>query len=81
MKIKKAISFILKVICLVFVFGGALMILGSAGALECDNITMLQCIVQVLLSVVVIATGLGIYVLREYFKHYIMGIPFSDQLN
>lgn len=57
------------------------MILGSAGALECDNITMLQCIIQVLLSVAIIIAGLAVYVIREYFKYYCMGIPFTEQLD
>ena len=65
---KKTILTILKGLALACLGFGALGVLGSVGANEQDNISLLQMLVQVVISVGVIASGVGIGVLREYLK-------------
>lgn len=68
LKSEKIILFILKVLCVILFVGGGFMILGSAGALERDNITMLQYLIQEITAILCIALSLIIFVIRENLK-------------
>lgn len=68
MKTEKFILFMLKVLCVILFVGGGFMILGSAGALERDHITMLQCLIQEIIAILCVASSLILFVIRENLK-------------
>lgn len=68
MKTEKFILFILKVLCVILLVGGGFMILGSAGALERDHITMLQCLIQEIIAILCVASSFILFVIRENLK-------------
>ncbi len=68
LKIEKVILFVLKVLCLVLLFGGGFMILGSVGALERDHIECLQFFVQEVIAILCVALSFVLFVIREDLK-------------
>lgn len=69
MKVRKSISYILKVLGCALALTGAFCVIGSAGALQQDSITCSQFIIQELMAFVVIFLAIVVYLLREKFNH------------
>jgi hypothetical protein len=68
LKSEKIILSILKGLIIILCLGGALAIYGSVGACENDHITMLQCLVQSILSGLVIVFAFVLFGVRETLK-------------
>jgi drug/metabolite transporter (DMT)-like permease len=68
MKIEKFVLSTLKILGLILGVGGALMIYGSVGAFELDNITWYQWLVQEILSILCVFLSLVLFVVRENLK-------------
>lgn len=68
LKSEKIILSILKGLIIILCLGGAFAIYGSVGACEQNHITILQCLVQSILSGFVIAFAFVLYGVREYLK-------------
>ena len=68
LKSEKIILLVLKGLIIILGLGGALAIYGSVGACEQDHITILQCLVQSILSGLVIAFAFVLFGIREYLK-------------
>ena len=68
LKIEKFVLSTLKILGLILGIGGALMIYGSVGAFEHDNITWYQWLVQEILSILCVFLSLVLFVVRENLK-------------
>ena len=68
MKIKKSISFILKVIGYVLCITGAFLVLGTVGKLEWDEITIAQFCLRELLAFGMVFGAIVVYYIRDYFN-------------
>jgi len=68
LKSEKIILSILKGLIIILCLGGAFAIYGSVGACEQNHITILQCLVQSVLSGLVIAFAFVLFGVREYLK-------------
>jgi hypothetical protein len=68
MKIKKFISFTLKVIGYVLGITGAFLVIGSVGKLEWDEITIAQFCLRELLAWAMIFGAIVVYYIRDYFN-------------
>lgn len=69
MKLRKMVSTVLKAIGYVVGFLGVFFALGSVGALECNNITTGQFIIQELTAIALIAIAIIVYIFRELFNY------------
>lgn len=68
LKIEKIILGILKALCIILVIGGGFAFLGSVGACERDHITILQCLIQIVISILSVGLALILFVIREDLK-------------
>ena len=72
------ISLVMDAIWFVLGFAGAITILGSVGAIEMDNITILQGIIQMAIAVVALYVAHIVYNISEAFKDkYINNVRFN----
>lgn len=68
LKIEKIILGVLKALCIILVLGSGLIFLGSVGACERDCITILQCFIQIAISIFSAGLAFILLVVREGLK-------------
>jgi hypothetical protein len=68
MKFRNFVYFVLKVICYVLAFGGALLALFTIGGSENDTITWSQFWLYEFYAVLSISAAVAVYYIREFLK-------------